>query len=30
MRGDMDWIGLARDRDKSKALVKGVMNLRVP
>jgi hypothetical protein len=26
----MDWIDLAQNRDKSKALVKTVMNLRVP
>jgi hypothetical protein len=25
----MDWIGLARDRDRWRALVNGVMNLRV-
>jgi hypothetical protein len=30
MGGCMDWISLARDKDKWKALVKGVMNLRVP
>jgi hypothetical protein len=28
--GDVDWIGLAQDRDKRKALVNAVMNLRVP
>jgi hypothetical protein len=28
--GDMDWIGLAQDMDKWKALVKAVMILRVP
>jgi hypothetical protein len=28
--GDVDWIGLAQDRDNWKALVKAVMNLRVP
>jgi hypothetical protein len=28
--GDMDWIELARDRDRWRALVKEVMNLRVP
>jgi hypothetical protein len=27
---DMDWIDLARDRDQWRALVKTVMNLRVP
>jgi hypothetical protein len=27
---DMDWIDLARDRDRWKALVNTVMNLRVP
>jgi hypothetical protein len=26
----MDWIGLAQDRDKLRALVNKVMNLRVP
>jgi hypothetical protein len=29
-RGDVDWIGLDQDRDKWRALVKAVMNLRVP
>jgi hypothetical protein len=28
--GDMDWTDLARDRDLWRALVKMVMNLRVP
>jgi hypothetical protein len=28
--GDMDWIGLARDRDRWRALVNVVMHLRVP
>jgi hypothetical protein len=28
--GDVDWIGLARDSDKWRALVKSVLNLRVP
>jgi hypothetical protein len=28
--GDVDWIGLAQDRDKWSALVNAVMNLRVP
>jgi hypothetical protein len=27
--GDVDWIGLAQDTDKWRALVKSVMNLRV-
>jgi hypothetical protein len=28
--GDMDWIDLAQDRDRRRALVNTVMNLRVP
>jgi hypothetical protein len=28
--GDVDWIGLAQDRDKWRGLVNAVMNLRVP
>jgi hypothetical protein len=28
--GGMDWIGLAKDRDKWGALVNAVMSLRVP
>ena len=28
--GDMDWIGLAHDRDRWRTFVSAVMNLRVP
>ena len=28
--GDMDWIDLAQDRDRWRAVVNGVMNLRDP
>jgi hypothetical protein len=28
--GDVEWIGLAQDRDRWRALVNSVLNLRVP
>jgi hypothetical protein len=28
--GDVDWIGLARDRNRWRAVVNSVLNLRVP
>jgi hypothetical protein len=28
--GDVDWIGLAKDRDRWRALMNAVLNLRVP
>jgi hypothetical protein len=28
--GDVDWIGLAKNRDRWRALVNSAMNLRVP
>jgi hypothetical protein len=28
--GDLDWIGLAQDRNRWRALLNSVMNLRVP
>jgi hypothetical protein len=28
--GDVDWIGLAEDRNRCRALVNSVLNLRVP
>jgi hypothetical protein len=28
--GDVDWIGLAKDRNRCRALVNSVLNLRVP
>jgi hypothetical protein len=29
-RGDVDWIGLAKDRNRWRSLVNSVLNLRVP
>jgi hypothetical protein len=29
-RGDVDWIGVAQDRNRWRALVNSVLNLRVP
>jgi hypothetical protein len=29
-RGDMDWIDLAKNRNRRRALVNSVLNLRVP
>jgi hypothetical protein len=29
-RGDVEWIGLAQDRNRWRALVNSVLNLRVP
>jgi hypothetical protein len=28
--GDVDWIGLAQDRDRWRALVNSILNLRIP
>jgi hypothetical protein len=28
--GDMDWIGLAKDRNRWRAVVNSILNLRVP
>jgi hypothetical protein len=28
--GDVDWIGLAKDRNRWRALVNSVLNLRIP
>jgi hypothetical protein len=28
--GDVDWIGLAKDRNRWRALVNSILNLRVP
>jgi hypothetical protein len=28
--GDVDWIGLAKDRNRGRAVVNSVLNLRVP
>jgi hypothetical protein len=30
VEGDVDWIGLTRDRNRWRALVNSVLNLRVP
>jgi hypothetical protein len=29
-RGSVDWLGLAQDRDKQRALANSVLNLQVP